>query len=102
MLHGQLPMVRDEDHIHHRLEQAGAGPRGLLAIIYTIAALFALGAILLHYVDALWMEGAVFASLLALVGLTLFRLGYVVTLWNSHSIVWLRQRVFAPVGDPRE
>jgi UDP-GlcNAc:undecaprenyl-phosphate GlcNAc-1-phosphate transferase len=102
MLHGQLPMVRDEDHIHHRLEQAGAGPRGLLAIIYSIAALFALGAILLHYVDAFWMEGAVFVSLLALVGLTLFRLGYVVTLWNSHSIVWLRQRVFAPEGEPQK
>ena len=30
------------------------------------------------------------------VTLTLLKLGYVVTLWNSHSIVWLRQRVFAP------
>jgi UDP-GlcNAc:undecaprenyl-phosphate GlcNAc-1-phosphate transferase len=96
ILHGQLPMARDEDHIHHRLEVAGAGPRGLLAIIWTIAALFALGAILLHYVDAVWMEGIVFVSLLTMVGLTLFRLGYIVTLWNSHSIVWLRQRVFAP------
>ena len=102
MLHGQLPMARDEDHIHHRLEVAGAGPRGLLAIIYTIAALFSVGAILLHYVDAFWMEGTVFAALIALVALTLFRLGYVVTLWNSHSIVWLRQRVFAPEGEPRE
>jgi hypothetical protein len=27
---------------------------------------------------------------------TLLRLGYVVTLWNSHGVVWLRQRVFAP------
>jgi hypothetical protein len=70
----------------------------LLVIIYTIAAIFSLGAILLHYVDALWMEGAVFVALLATVAVTLFRLGYVVTMWNSHSIVWLRQRVFAPEG----
>jgi UDP-GlcNAc:undecaprenyl-phosphate GlcNAc-1-phosphate transferase len=96
LLHGRLPMLRDEDHIHHRLEHAGAGPRGLLVIIYGIAAVFSLGAILLHYVDAVWMEGAVFAALLATVGITLFRLGYIVTLWNSHSVVWLRQRVFAP------
>jgi UDP-GlcNAc:undecaprenyl-phosphate GlcNAc-1-phosphate transferase len=102
MLHGKLPMIRDQDHIHHRLELAGAGPRGLLAIIYAIAAVFSLGAILLHYVDALWMEGAVFATLIATVGVTLFRLGYIVTLWNSHSIVWLRQRVFAPEGEPRD
>jgi UDP-GlcNAc:undecaprenyl-phosphate GlcNAc-1-phosphate transferase len=99
ILHGRLPMVRDEDHIHHRLELAGAGPRGLLVIIYGIAAVFSLGAILMHYVDALWMEGAVFLALMATVGVTLFRLGYIVTLWNSHSIVWLRQRVFAPEGE---
>ena len=102
LLHGQRPMIGDQDHIHHRLEQAGAGPRGLLVIIYVIAGVFSLGAILLHYVDALWMEGAVFATLLATVGVTLFRLGYVVTMWNSHSIVWLRQRVFAPETDGRE
>jgi UDP-GlcNAc:undecaprenyl-phosphate GlcNAc-1-phosphate transferase len=101
MLHGQLPMIGDQDHIHHRLEQAGAGPRGLLVIVYTIAAIFSLGAILLHYVDALWMEGAVFIALLATVAVTLFRLGYVVTMWNSQSIVWLRQRVFAPEGEQR-
>jgi hypothetical protein len=56
----------------------------------------------MHYVDALWMEGAVFVALLATVGITLFRLGYIVTLWNSHSIVWLRQRVFAPEGEQGE
>ena len=28
--------------------------------------------------------------------LTLLRLGYLVTIWNSHSVLWLRQRVFAP------
>ena len=35
-------------------------------------------------------------ALVALVGGILLKLGYVVTLWNSQSIVWLRQRVFAP------
>jgi hypothetical protein len=45
------------------------------------------------------MEGAVFLALMATVGVTLFRLGYIVTLWNSNSIVWLRQRVFAPEGE---
>jgi len=38
----------------------------------------------------------VFVALIGTVSLTLLKLGYVVTLWNSHSIVWLRQRVFAP------
>jgi UDP-GlcNAc:undecaprenyl-phosphate GlcNAc-1-phosphate transferase len=99
LLHGQRPMAGDQDHIHHRLELAGAGPRGLLVITWGIAAVFSVGAILLHYVDAFWMEGAVFAALIATVGVTLFRLGYIVTLWNSHSVVWLRQRVFAPDGD---
>jgi hypothetical protein len=33
---------------------------------------------------------------LAIIGVVVLRLGYVLTLWNSHSIVWLRQRVFAP------
>src|SRR6185295_719706 len=27
------PMIGDEDHLHHRLERLGAGPRGLLVII---------------------------------------------------------------------
>jgi hypothetical protein len=32
----------------------------------------------------------------AIVAATLLRLGYVLTMWNSRSVVWLRQRVFAP------
>lgn len=90
------PAIGDRDHIHHRLESAGAGPRGLLVVIYSLAALFSLGAILLHYVDSVWVEGAVFISLLAAVATMLLRLGYVVTIWNSASIVWLRQRFVAP------
>lgn len=96
ILDGRHPMIGDLDHIHNRLEASGAGPRGLLAIIYSFAAMFSLGAILLHYVDSTYLEAAVFVGLVALVGGILFKLGYLVTVWNSQSIVWLRQRVFAP------
>ncbi len=92
------PMIGDEDHIHHRLEVAGAGPRGIIAIIYGIAVLFSAGAIIIHYVDNVWVEAAVFAGVLATVLVTLLRLGYIVTLWNSHGVVWLRQHVYALAG----
>lgn len=96
------PLIGDEDHIHHRLEQAGAGPRGLLVVTWSIAALLSLAAIILHYVDSTYVEAAVFAGLLALLLTILQRLGYVVTLWNSHSVVWLRQRIFAPAQAHRD
>jgi UDP-GlcNAc:undecaprenyl-phosphate GlcNAc-1-phosphate transferase len=95
LLQGQHPMLRDEDHIHHRLELAGAGPRGLLVVIYALSAMCALGAIILHYVDSTYVEAATLLGLIALVGVTLAKLGYVVTIWNSHSIVWIRQRLVA-------
>jgi UDP-GlcNAc:undecaprenyl-phosphate GlcNAc-1-phosphate transferase len=96
ILHHKHPMIGDEDHIHHRLEQYGAGPRGTLVVIYGLAALFSVGAILLHYIDDVWVEGLVLGTVLVVVATTLLKLGYIVTLWNSQSIVWLRQRVFAP------
>jgi UDP-GlcNAc:undecaprenyl-phosphate GlcNAc-1-phosphate transferase len=96
MLERRHPMKRDEDHIHHRLEQLGAGPRGLLVIIYGLAVLFSGAAIMLHFVHTFWAEVMVFAALIATIAVVLLRLGYVLTLWNSHSVVWLRQRVFAP------
>jgi UDP-GlcNAc:undecaprenyl-phosphate GlcNAc-1-phosphate transferase len=96
VLHQKHPMKGDADHIHHRLEQYGVGPRGMLFIIYTIAALFSLGAILIHWVDETWMEATVLASVAVVVAAVLLRLGYIVTMWNSRSVVWLRQRVFAP------
>ncbi len=92
------PMIGDDDHIHHRLEQAGAGPRGIVAIAYTLAAIFSAGAIVIHYAGNTWAEAVVFGAVLATVAMTLLRLGYIVTLWNSHGIVWLRQRVYALVG----
>jgi UDP-GlcNAc:undecaprenyl-phosphate GlcNAc-1-phosphate transferase len=99
VLHHQHPMIGDEDHIHHRLETMGAGPRGSLVVVYGLSALFSVGAILLHYIDETWMELAVMAALVITVATTLLKLGYIVTLWNSRSIVWLRQRVFAPEHD---
>ena len=34
------PLIGDEQHIHHRLEETGFGPRGLLMVVYGIAVLF--------------------------------------------------------------
>ncbi len=87
------PLLGDEDHIHHRLEEAGFGPRGLLLVIYAVSALFAGGAILLHYVDVLPLELAVLAGTALLVAVILTRLGYVLSLWNSAGLVWLRRRL---------
>ena len=96
LLQHRHPMIGDEDHIHHRLEVYGAGPRGTLVVIYGLAGLFSFGAILLHYFGQTWMEASVLAAIVLVVGVTLLRLGYILTMWNSRSIVWLRQRVFAP------
>ncbi len=87
------PLIGDEDHIHHRLEVAGFGPRGILMVIYSVSALFAGGAILLHHVRVFPLEMAVLVATLLMVALILTRLGYVISLWNSASIVWLRRRL---------
>lgn len=90
------PFLRDVDHIHHRLEvEVGLGPRGILAVLYGLTALFSAGAILLHYVDNFLAEMAVFGALIFLVGGILTRLGYAVSLWNSHRLLWLRRRLVA-------
>ncbi len=93
LLDHRHPLLGDEDHIHHRLELTGFGPRGLLTVIYAVSALFAGGAIVLHYVHVFALETAVLIGTLVLVVLLLTRLGYVLTLWNSASIVWLRRRL---------
>ncbi len=102
LLQHRHPMIGDEDHIHHRLEAYGAGPRGMLVVIYGLAALFSVGAILLHYFQQTWIELSVLAAMAAIVVVTLARLGYILTMWNSRSIVWLRQRVFAPQNASRD
>jgi hypothetical protein len=92
------PFLGDEDHIHHRLEVLGLGPRGILAVLYSLSVLFSGAAILLHYVDYFPMELAVLGALLALVAAILTKLGYAVSLWNSHAMVWLRRK--APFLEP--
>lgn len=87
------PLLGDQDHIHHRLEHAGFGPRGLLAVLYTISALLAGGAILLHFVHVFALEALVLVGMLLLVAAILTKLGYVFSLWNSASLLWLRRRL---------
>jgi UDP-GlcNAc:undecaprenyl-phosphate GlcNAc-1-phosphate transferase len=87
------PLLRDEDHIHHRLEEAGFGPRGLVVGLYVISCLFAFGALLLHYVHFFGLELLVLAATLLLVTGLLTKLGYLLSLWNSTSVVWLREKL---------
>ncbi len=87
------PLMGDEEHIHHRLEDSGFGPRGLLLVIYGISSLFAAGAILLHYVHVFPLEVAVAGSMILMIVFILTRLGYVLMLWDSASFVWLRRRL---------
>ena len=88
---GRHPLLGDEDHIHHRLERAGFGPRGLLTTIYVLSGLFSGAAVILHYVDSVVVEAVLFLSLLALVGVILTGLGYVLSLWNSTVVLRLRR-----------
>jgi UDP-GlcNAc:undecaprenyl-phosphate GlcNAc-1-phosphate transferase len=90
------PLLRDEDHIHHRLEVAGFGPRGLLVVIYGVSFAFAGGALLLHHVRVFPLELGVLVGMIAIVVVLLTRLGYLLSLWNSASLVWLRQRLRPP------
>lgn len=87
------PLMGDQDHIHHRLEASGFGPRGLLLVVYGVSALFSGGALLLHYVHVFALEAAVLIGTVVVVAVILTRLGYVLTLWNSASLVWLRRRL---------
>ncbi len=97
------PLMGDQDHIHHRLELAGFGPRGLVLVIYLLCGLFSAGAILLHYVHYFGSELAVLAGTLLLVTIVLARLGYVVSLWNSATILWVRRRLqLAETPSPTE
>jgi UDP-GlcNAc:undecaprenyl-phosphate GlcNAc-1-phosphate transferase len=86
------PFLGDLDHIHHRLEVLGLGPRGILAVLYGLSVLFSGAAMLLHYVDYFPLELAVLGGLVVLVAAILTKLGYAVSLWNSHGVVWLRRK----------
>ena len=102
------PLLGDQDHIHHRLEVAGFGPRGLLVVLYAVSALFSGAAILLHHLQVFALEVAVLVGTALLVAAILTRLGYLLSLWNSASVVWLRRRLHwvdeSPVGvfEPRD
>lgn len=98
ILNHRHPFSRDEDHIHNRLEEYGFGPRGLLVVIWGLSALFGGAALLLHYIDWFVSEALILLGFIAVVTLVLSRLGYVVTLWNSHSVVWLRRRLIPDTG----
>ena len=87
------PFGRDADHIHNRLENAGFGPRGLLIVIYGISMLFSGAAIVMHGLEIFVVELGILLGFAAVLTLVLAKLGYLVTLWNSHSIVWLRRRL---------
>jgi len=90
------PFGRDLDHIHNRLESVGFGPRGLLLVVYGMGILFAGAAIAMHGIDVFAIELGIMVGFAAVLALLLAKLGYLVTLWNSHSIVWLRQRLVGP------
>jgi UDP-GlcNAc:undecaprenyl-phosphate GlcNAc-1-phosphate transferase len=87
------PFARDLDHIHDRLERVGFGPRGLLVVVYGISVALSGAAILLHHVDIFALELVVLVGFACLVAVLLARLGYLLTIWNSQMVVWLRQRV---------
>jgi len=93
LLDGRHPFLGDQDHIHHRLEESGFGPRGLLLVIWGLSILFGAGALLLHYVGWFVSEALVLLALVTLVTATLSRLGYIASLWNSKGIVSLRVRL---------
>jgi UDP-GlcNAc:undecaprenyl-phosphate GlcNAc-1-phosphate transferase len=84
------PLVGDLDHIHHRLERAGLGPRELLATVYVLSGLFSGAAVVLHYVDSVTVEAALLFALVTVVALILTTLGYVMSLWNSSLALRLR------------
>jgi hypothetical protein len=58
-------------------------------------------AILIHNVETFALQVVVLLAFAGFVGVLLARLGYLVTLWNSQGIVWLRRRfTFMPPAKP--
>ena len=70
-------------------------------VVYTISMALSGAAILIHHVDIFALELAVLLAFAGFVAVLLAKLGYLVTLWNSHGIVWLRRRLtFLPPPKP--
>jgi UDP-GlcNAc:undecaprenyl-phosphate GlcNAc-1-phosphate transferase len=93
VLDGRHPFSGDTDHIHHRLEQMNMESRAILLALYALSALFTAAALGTHYADSIEAEIAIFAGLALVITLVLFRLGYLVSMWNSTSLVAVRRRI---------
>jgi UDP-GlcNAc:undecaprenyl-phosphate GlcNAc-1-phosphate transferase len=93
LLDRRHPFSGDTDHIHHRLERLDIGPRGVLLALYLLSALFTAAALGTHYVNSLVGEVAIFIGLALLVALVLGRLGYLVSMWRSPRMAFLRKRM---------
>jgi UDP-GlcNAc:undecaprenyl-phosphate GlcNAc-1-phosphate transferase len=88
------PLKGDADHIHHRLEErVGLGPRGILMLLYALAALFSGGALLIRFVEGPMTQGLVFGAFVLVIGVVLARLGYFGSMWDSHHTVRLRRAI---------
>ncbi len=88
------PFKGDLDHIHHRLEErVGLGPRGILLLLYGLAALFSGGALLIRFVGGPLTQGVVFGLFSAVIALVLARLGYFGSMWDAHHSVRLRKAI---------
>ena len=88
------PLKGDEDHIHHRLEErVGLGPRGILLLLYGLAALFSGGALLIRFVGGPATQGLVFGAFALVITFVLARLGYFGSMWDSHHTKRLRRAI---------
>jgi UDP-GlcNAc:undecaprenyl-phosphate/decaprenyl-phosphate GlcNAc-1-phosphate transferase len=92
LLDRRHPFTGDKDHIHHRLEALGVSPTGILVLVYLLSALFAGAALATHYLHSFILEALIFLAVAATVAFVLIRLGYLVSLWNSKSLLWVRMR----------
>jgi UDP-GlcNAc:undecaprenyl-phosphate/decaprenyl-phosphate GlcNAc-1-phosphate transferase len=93
LLDRRHPFARDTDHVHHRLEALGVSPLGIVVVVYLLSGLFAAAALATHYLHSFVAEAAVFGGLAVLVAFVLARLGYIVSMWNSSGLTWLRARI---------
>lgn len=94
LLDKRHPFHGDMDHIHHRLEMAlGLGPRAVLAVLYTLSALFGITALVEHFLDSTLSEVVAFLIFLLAIGTVLYRLGYLGTLWDSRLVASVRTRI---------
>lgn len=106
LLNGRHPFHGDEDHVHHRLARVlGMRPRPVALALYAYSGLFALCALVLHFLRGTNWTPLMIPVLLVLVLAFILRLGYHQTLWQSRGVRHLRRRrrsATAPAGPPEE